>query len=74
MYFPADINKAEDAAKLKSILKKQALKGNNNYKIKGLRVEEITENTFDLTLVVSSVERIQWLKEYFEEDLQIKFN
>ena len=67
MYFPADINKAEDAAKLKSILKKQALKGNNNYKIKGLQVEEITENTFDLTLVVSSVERIQWLKEYFEE-------
>ena len=35
MYFPADINKATDAKYFKATLKKQALTGNNNFKIKG---------------------------------------
>ena len=67
MYFPADINKAKDAAKFKAILNKQALKGNNCFKIKGLSVESVKDNTFKLTMSLSSDERVQWLKEYFEE-------
>jgi glutamate synthase (NADPH) large chain len=67
MYFPADINKAKDGAKFKAILSKQALKGNNCFKIKGLSVKIINLTTFELSMSLSSNERVQWLKEYFDE-------
>ncbi|MDD7986288.1 glutamate synthase-related protein [Lentisphaera marina] len=67
MYFPADINKAKDASKFKAILNKQALKGNNCFKVKGLSNKEISSNSFELSMSLSSEERLQWLKEYFDE-------
>ncbi|WDE97475.1 glutamate synthase-related protein [Lentisphaera profundi] len=67
MYFPADINKAKDANKLKAILNKQALKGNNCFLIKGLSLTKLSETQFEITMSLSSDDRISWLKDYFEE-------
>jgi glutamate synthase (NADPH/NADH) large chain len=66
MYFPADINKANNKARFLSTLSAQSLKGNNNYKIKGLLVEEQSKNTFKVTLEDISGDRVQWLSEYFD--------
>ena len=67
MYFPADINKAKDCKKFKAILNKQALIGNNCFLIKGLKSEKISENSFSISLSLSSNERLEWLEQYFSE-------
>ena len=74
MYFPADINKADTADKLKLILNKQDIIGNPHNKIKGLVVEEIADTTFKITLVREEAERYVWVKEYFEERFAGQFS
>lgn len=64
MYFPADINKAKSEDRFIAILKKQAIRGNNNYVIKGLKVQTEAQDRFTLSLVMDSPERRAWLQKY----------
>jgi glutamate synthase (NADPH/NADH) large chain len=72
MDFPADITTANTADEFDLILNKQNLRGNNNYLIRGLKVQAITEG-FQITFSNNNTEtRLDALLTHFETRFDAK--
>jgi len=68
MDFPADITQAKTSADFDRILGKQNLRGNINYLIRGLKVDQNSDASYTVSLSENAgSERLQQLAEHFEK-------